>query len=461
MRLIKRIISKYMPTDKQSIQILVNVFASFLVRGGSLVVSLLTLPAYLRYFDDQQILGVWFTAISVMTWVLTFDLGIGNGLRNYIVAPLVSGDIKTTKKYISSAYVMALIVTFFVLIVGGISFQFIDWNTFFNISQKVISKKILLEAILIIFGGIAVQLVLKLISSILMSIQKSAVPSLIGLISNVIILIYVLFSDSKDTEANLLMLAWINVIAANLPLLIASIIIFSTSLKNCKPNIKYFDKKLAQDVLKLGCVFLWLQIMFMLIMNTNEFLITWLSDPGKVVNYQIYNKLFTLIATVFTLALTPIWSAVTKASAEKNYIWIASLYGKLKIFAIIAIIGQFAIIPFLQIIVNIWLGDEQISINIFYSIIFALSGSAFIWHSVVASIACGLGKLRLQFIFQTCGVLIKFAVSFVLMHLTHNWIMIIVANFFALTPYVIAQSIWIKKYLNQQYFIEHSVADKP
>jgi O-antigen/teichoic acid export membrane protein len=191
-------------------------------------------------------------------------------------------------------------------------------------------------------------------------------------------------------------------------------------------------------------------------MNTNEFLITWLSGPGNVVDYQIYNKLFMLIATLFTLALTPIWSAVTKASAEKNYEWIARLYSKLKILATLAVLGQFAIIPFLQIIVNLWLGDNQIQINTINAIVFALAGSAFVWHSVVASIACGLGKLKLQFIFQTSGALIKFTLSFVLMSLTHDWIMIIAANFLAMTPYVIAQAIWIRKFLKQQKSIEEN-----
>lgn len=457
----KKFISKLVPKDKQSIQVLVNVFASFLVRGGSLIVSLFTLPAYLRYFDDQLVLGVWFTAVSVMTWILTFDLGIGNGLRNYVVAPLIAGDIKTAKRYISSSYGMAGIVALIVFIVGFVVFPFINWNTVFNISHSVISEKVLLETVLIIFGGIALQLVLKLISSLLMSLQKAAVPSFIGMISNIIVLLYVSLSPSKDIETNLITLAWVNVIAANLPLLVASIIIFSTSLKKCKPGLKDFNKKLALDVLKLGSVFLWLQIMFMLIMNTNEFLITWLSGPGKVVDYQIYNKLYMLIATLFTLALTPIWSAVTKASAEKNYTWIAKLYGKLNILGGLAVLGQFAIIPFLQVIVNLWLGDKTIQINMIYAIVFALSGSAFVWHSVVASIACGLGKLRLQFIFQTGGAIVKFILSFALVYFTHDWIMIIAANFLALTPYVFAQAIWIKKFLKRQKSIEEDTLAKP
>jgi O-antigen/teichoic acid export membrane protein len=453
--MVKRFISKLVPKDKQSIQILLNIFASFLVRGGALIVSLFTLPAYLRYFNDELVLGVWFTAVSVMTWILTFDLGIGNGLRNHVVAPLVAGDMKTAKRYISSAYGMAGIVAAFVFLVGFIVFPFINWNAVFNISPSIISKKVLLKTVMIIFGGIALQLVLKLISSLLMSLQKAALPSLIGLVTNVIVLLYVSFSPSKDIETNLVTLAWINVIAANLPLLVASFILFSTSLRKCKPDLKDFNTKLALDVLKLGSVFLWLQIMFMLIMNTNEFLITWFSDPGKVVDYQIYNKLFMLIATLFTLALTPIWSAVTKASAEKNYAWIGRLYDKLNILGGLAMLGQFAIIPFLQFIVSVWLGDEQIQINMGYAIVFAMSGSAFVWHSVVASIACGLGKLKLQFIFQTAGALLKLILSFVLMYFTHNWIMIIVANFFALAPYVVAQTIWIKRFLKQQQRIEN------
>ncbi len=73
----------------QNKSVLRNIFGAFFVKGFSLILSLFTMPAYIRYFQNQTILGVWYTIISVLNWVIYFDLGLGNGLRNLLPAALV------------------------------------------------------------------------------------------------------------------------------------------------------------------------------------------------------------------------------------------------------------------------------------------------------------------------------------------------------------------------------------
>lgn len=447
---IKKQIEKLKAMDKRSIQVLVNVAGSFLIKGGSLIVTMLIVPAYFRYFEDKVVLGVWYTGVSIINWMLNFDLGIGNGLRNYMVGPLVKGDIPNTRKYISSAYVMSFLVSILALLAAFIAVPRLNWNAIFNVPDELISGSILVEMVLIIFVGIALQLFLKLISSILYAMQKAALPNALGLLSSFMILAYVLFAKTDDLRTNILSLAWMNVIAVNLPLLIASLVVFATKLKSCIPSFRFFDKPKALEVLRTGGTFLWLQIMFMLIINSNEFLISLLSDPGNTTDFTVYNKIFATVATVFNLAMIPIWSAVTKASAEKNYTWIVKLYGKLRLLALLAIFFQLALIPFMQAFINLWLAENAITVNILYAAVFALFGSVFIWHSVIATIACGLGHLRLQFIFQTAGVVIKFALSLILMYFTHNWIVIILANFIALLPYGIAQTLWFHRFFKHK-----------
>lgn len=83
--------------------ILSNALGSLFIKGGALIISLLTMPAYIKYFNNQETLGLWFTILSVLMWVLAFDLGIGNGLRNHLVYALANKDNILAKKYISSA----------------------------------------------------------------------------------------------------------------------------------------------------------------------------------------------------------------------------------------------------------------------------------------------------------------------------------------------------------------------
>ncbi|UYG93837.1 hypothetical protein [Cytobacillus firmus] len=427
-----------------------NVIGAFFVKGGALFVSLLTMPAYIKYFDNQQILGLWFTILSVLSWILTFDLGIGNGLRNHLVHALVARNDLLVKRYISSAYIVMGAAVLLISFLSIILFRLISWNVIFNISATIVSKETLYITMCIVFSGIMLQFFFKLITSILYAMQKSALSNLLSLITSITILIYVSLAKSTDISTNLISLAIVYLLAVNIPLLLTTIIVFSTNLKKSKPNIKYFEKKYATDVMKLGGIFFWIQIMYMVITTTNEFLITWLTGPEKVVEYQIYNKLFTLIGTLFALGLTPIWSIITKAITEKNYGWVKKLYKTLKLMALLAVICEFVMIPFLQFGINEWLGENAIQVNYLYASVFAVSGSIFIWNGVLSSIANGLGELKIQSIFFTIGAIIKIPIAWILVSAFDSWISVIVANIIAMSLYCIIQPIWLNRFLNKK-----------
>ena len=233
MNIFKNVIHRFQSTNGRNRLIIKNVAASFLIKGGALLLALLTMPAYMRYFENQQILGMWFTILSVLTWVLNFDMGLGNGLRNHLVGAIAENDSMKIKKYISSAYAMIFGIVAVLLIISHVCFPFVNWNTVFNVSQAAISREVLLETVQIVFTGILLQFLLRLITSVLYALQKSAIPSLLSLITTAIILVFVLTVNSGSVEENLKMLAYANVIAVNLPLLIASIVVFRTNLKSC------------------------------------------------------------------------------------------------------------------------------------------------------------------------------------------------------------------------------------
>lgn len=81
-----------------------NTIYAGLVKFFSLFIALFTTPAYMHYFNNDEILGVWFTILSVLAWILNCDMGIGNGLRNNLVYAINEKNWDKAKKYISSAY---------------------------------------------------------------------------------------------------------------------------------------------------------------------------------------------------------------------------------------------------------------------------------------------------------------------------------------------------------------------
>lgn len=144
-----------------------NVLGAFLVKGGALVITLFTLPAYIRFFNNDEVLGVWYTILSLLNWILNFDLGIGNGLRNHLSASLSSGDAEATKKYISSAYSSIGVIVLIASLTFPIIISFVDLNSVLSIDKTMVSPWSLFIAIVIVFIGVMIQFWLKLINSVL------------------------------------------------------------------------------------------------------------------------------------------------------------------------------------------------------------------------------------------------------------------------------------------------------
>lgn len=429
--------------------ILKNVIGAFGVKGLSLIVSMLTLPVYMDFFSDQQVLGVWYTVLSVLTWILNFDLGVGNGLRNHLTVALNKNDKTRAKQLVSSAYVM---VGAIVLLIGVLLFSvidFVDWNEFFNIKNELVSEKDMLVVVQCALIGILLQFFLRLISSILYALQYSAVNNAISLIISVLYLLVALLAPRNGAIQSLRLFSVAHIFCTNIPLIIATVVVFMRKLPYCRPSIRYFEKEAAKSVISLGGIFFLCQILYMCIANTNEFFITQYFDPGYVVEYQIYHKIFTLGSMIMMLALTPVWSAVSKAVAENNYVWLKKLYNMLGKMTIIAVMIEFSLIFGIQLLVNLWLGENAIAINYIYAFVFALFGATMMCQAVVSTFTNGMGHMKIQTICYGVGVCFKFVFVHMLSPVYHEWIIVVFSNALVLIPYCLWQHIDMRRLLNK------------
>lgn len=205
------------------------------------------------------------------------------------------------------------------------------------------------------------------------------------------------------------------------------------------PSVRCITRGTIKAVLGLGVVFFAAQILFMLIANTNEFFISSLFGSSYVVEYQVYYKLFSLVGTLMSLALTPIWSAVTLAFAENNVKWLTTLFRRLERFGALVVLLEFLLVPVNQILFNFWLGEQSISVVPVCSLSFALFGSLFAYQSIVASFANGLGYLRIQIYCYFIGFLIKLGIALAASWADLPWFFVIVGSALALLPFCLIQ----------------------
>lgn len=420
--------------NKDNRNLFLNVLGNYFIKGGSMIVSFLIMPAYMKYFESQAVLGMWFTIIQLLNWIMLLDFGIGGGLRNKIIEPLQKGNEKRVKQLLSSTYLTVGIIVIILIVLQHFIVNFLDWHKILGISYNEISSKTMIDMVHILIIGVCVRFFSVLICHVLYALQKAVMPSFISLMSSVFIMLYLLIVNPTGTEIDVIKLSYINSIANNIPALIATIWLFKTKLKNMFPSYKYFSWDTAKEVLGTGGTLFYLQIIIMVLFNVKELYISWFVGAEAVVDYQVYYKLIGMVGGLFSLALNPVWSAVTKAIVEKKDVWIRELYKKGVLLILLFGIGQFLIIILLPFVVRVWLGENSIYVSRIDGLLFCLYNLIYMWMMLNYNFACGMGRTRTISIWLTIAGISNLLLTIWACNIYRDWITVVVATAIAAIP---------------------------
>lgn len=438
-------------TFKNNKGIVANIIAAFGIKGLGLVINMLSMPLYMDYFDNNMVLGLWFTILTVMNWILTFDVGIGNGLRNHLTKALTQKKYERGKELTSSAFASLGVITILFVVIILTIIPIINWNDFFNISVDVVSDSVLERCISITLMGIMASFFLHIVSGCLYALQLSSVVNFLVLLRSMLLVAYLFISPNIDTiEAKLEIISIVYAIIFNVPYIVALVYVFCFSkLKNCRPTLKYVSKDAVKSVLNLGVSFFICQVMYMIITITNEWFISKFFSPEYCVEYQVYFRIFSLVGSLVMLTMTPLWSAITKAYTQQRYSWIIKLQRVLNYLALICVLIECLLICLLQPIINVWLGDKAIDVDYLTAFYFLLYGVAMIWVAIQSTITSGLGTLKTQLVGYLFAAIFKVIAIVIITQFTEDWSIVVLVSALGLLPYCLYQPISIRKELRK------------
>lgn len=429
----KKVLTRYLG-DKDNRTLLLNVAGNYLVKGGAMLVSLLMMPAYMRYFESQAVLGMWFTLIQLLNWIMLLDFGIGGGLRNKIVEPLQKGDKERVIELVSAAYFSVAGIVLVLIALQQIVVGRLNWYKILGLSSGDISEDTLVTMIHILVIGVCVRFFSVLVCHILYALQKAVLPGVISLLSSALIMLYLVCSKPTGSESDIITLAYINTLANNVPALIATVWIFATILRGMWPRFRAFTWNATQEVLGTGGALFFLQIIIMVLFNVKELYISWFVGAEAVVDYQVYYKLIGMIGGLFSLALNPVWSAVTKVLVEKKKQWIRDLYRKG--IGLIALFGgaQLVLVAVMPMVVKLWLGENAIEVSRVAGLLFCLYNLVYMWMMLNYNFACGMGRTKVISIWLTVAGAGNLLLTMWGCSVYRSWITVVVATAVAAIP---------------------------
>ena len=145
---------------------------SLLFKLGAILANFLAMPILIKYLGVEQF-GIWATMLTLITWVMLFDLGIGNGLKNKVSESLAQDSLDQAASYISTAYGLIGFIAFGLFSLFLILSFWLPWQSIFN--SQVISEENLRNAVIILSFFIFFNFWVSLVNQIFHGLQKSSI----------------------------------------------------------------------------------------------------------------------------------------------------------------------------------------------------------------------------------------------------------------------------------------------
>jgi len=368
-----------------------NVSASIVLKCINMLISFIIVPITLNYLDKTRY-GLWAALSSLLSWFFIFDIGIGSGLRNKYIELKAKNNTSEIRNYVSTAYALFTIILIFIIIVFFIFNYFINWSKLLNAPSEM--GKELSDTVLVVFIIMCVNFVVKLINVILKAELKVALCDTFTVISNLISLMGIILL-SRYTTPSLMKYAILYTSSNVIVSLIASLILFRSSLKDISPKINYINFKLKNDLLNIGFKFFFIQIMSIIFFQTSSFFISALISPEAVVGYNITQKYFSMGSMIFYMLSEPLWSAYGDAYHKREYQWIKSTFNRLRKVYLLVFLGLLIMMAIQKPVFKLWVkGKVEVdyTLSLLFVIFYALQMYTIIFNSFVNSTS----KLRLS-----------------------------------------------------------------
>jgi O-antigen/teichoic acid export membrane protein len=386
-----------------------QIFYSFLLQGLSIVIGLLYVPLLLNYLTQEKY-GIWLTLTSILGWFSFFDIGLGNGLRNKLTQAFAVKDYNLGRKYVSTTYALLIGIFSVILFVFHIGNFFLNWNSILNTNSIANSELYILTSI--VFSFFLIRFVVQLISVVYFADQKPSVNNLITTSGNLLSFILVLLLTHSSIKGNLILLGSIISAIPVILFITVTIIAFGGRYKPVKPSYKEIDFKLSKGLMNLGAKFFFLQIAYIITFSTSSFFIAQFYGPSEVVAYNIAFKYFQLPVMVFSIIMSPIWSAVTDAFEKSDFAWLSKTIKQLNLLSVLFSAGIVIMVFLSDWVFKIWIGD-QIKIPLSLSISLAFYTIMQIVIAPYSNFINGFGKIKLTMTLTFFGISLYLILIFV------------------------------------------------
>lgn len=353
-----------------------NIVFGITFKGISVFLNFLIVPILILFLGKIEY-GVWITIFSIVNWIFTFDLGIGQGLRNKLTEALSVNDLEKASQIISTSYVFISLFSLLILILGIFFIYFTNFQELLNYKAK--SNSFLQNFVFLSLFFTIINFVISLYKKLFLAVHKSFVIELVNVFFQTFYLVVTLIWLHYNLEKSLISLVFIFGVINFVVSLIATFVFFKIQEKVLF-SFKKVSLKEGRLLLGLGGKFFIINCSLIVILSTDNIIISNLLGPTFVTDYFTVQKIFQFLIILFTIVLSSSWGLYSEAIIKKDYNWIRQNLKKMNFFLIGILTLGVIFFYFIEEILNIWIGKDLIEIpkglafcNMIYTFIFCFT----------------------------------------------------------------------------------------
>jgi O-antigen/teichoic acid export membrane protein len=382
-----------------------EVQGAVLCKAAAMASSFLSIPLMISYLGPEKF-GVWSTLLSIISWIVFFDLGIGNGLRNKVTESLAKGEKDKARQYTSTAYMVIGLIALTLWILLTAMSHYISWQSVFN--TNAVSEYSLRKTIQIAAFFILLNLWLGLVAALLSAIQRTSMVALGQLVSNLLVLLYLFVFCLKTPNGSIGNLAIVYGISLVISNLLLSVWLYQRHAE-LRPHV-HINALQLRPLLSLGVQFFIIQLAALIIFTTDKMLITQIFGPQYVTQYEVVSKLFNTITFLHATISTPILPAYADAFHRKDFSWMRKMLSmQLLIFGVI-VVAVFIMSLLAKPIIAIWIGDHLIISSQLIAIMAVLVVVS-TWNNIYAMLVNGVGEIIPQLYTAVVAMVVNIPLS--------------------------------------------------
>jgi O-antigen/teichoic acid export membrane protein len=384
-----------MDDSGRSVVVRRNMLWLILLKGANVVINLALVPLTLGYLAEEEY-GIWMTLSSMLSWISFFDIGLTNGLRNKLTEALAVGDRQRARVYVSTTLVLLLGIIALVFAVFVVIYRFVNWSSVFN--TATLDSSVLGRVVFITIAFFGIQFVMKVVTTIYYAVQRSAMVDVVGTLGSLLSLGVIWLLTRVTSEGSLFYVAFTFSAVPVAAYAVAFFVVFYGKYRFLMPSIRAINLRYTRDLIGLGVNFFLVQVSYLILFTTSNFIISHVLGPAEVTVYNIAYKYFSLVTMGFTIILTPLWNAYTDAYVTGEFAWIRKMMQNTFIFWCVCVLGTVLMVIVSPWIYRLWLGEQQVAVSIplQVSVACAVYVSISNWSNITAYFLNGVGKVIMQ-----------------------------------------------------------------